>query len=89
MSSLGCCCDEFSSGYLQWTGANPISAEDGCVGNQLGVLGTYRNCSITKKGWRPVALPPNAVTYAGVCPRVDAIRHPPLPPAPSTAPWHV
>lgn len=67
--------------------ANPVSAKDEHMGNELGVLGTHHNWSITEKGWRPVALPPNIVTHAGL--RVGAVRHPSLPPVPSMAPWHV
>lgn len=88
-SSLGCYCAESSSGYLQWTAANPVSAEDEHMRNELGVPGTYCNWSITEKGWRPVALSPDAVTHAGGGPRVGAGRHLPLPPASSIAPWHV
>ena len=88
MSSLGCYSAEPSSGYLQQTAANPVSAEDEHMGYKLGVLGTHHNWSIAEKGRRAVALPQNAVAHAGGGPRSGAVRHP-LPPAPSTAAWHV
>lgn len=68
--------------------ANLVSAGDEHMGYKLGVLVTHCNC-IAEKGWRPVSPPWNMVTQAGAGPRAGAVRHPHLPPAPSTAPWHV
>lgn len=52
-------------------------------------LDTHCNWSIAEKGWRPVALPWNTVTHAEGEPRAGVVRHPPLLPPPSTAPWHL